>query len=278
MTESEYNALYNRTNLTDADYVTLDKLRKQKVRLMDQIKNESTWEKKDTPAGFGINFAKGQTRESSWTGQTDMTKNKMATLASMFEGGIRVTSGFRTNERGDAAMLNSTSDFRKTYSKETLKGIKDIGAPNSEERKAAITQMRMNGFQSQHEHGNALDFSYPTGYSKTTFPQLKNDILSVFPGANLIQEKDHLHMSFSDKALPNQSAIALMNPPFSSPRNEQGQRLGENTMDVSFGDGTSKTYVISSDSSVSNSESNMISSGGRAQPLRDSYSNKTSLN
>ena len=161
------------------------------------------------PSGFGINFAKGQTRESSWTGQTAMTKNKMATLASMFNGGLRVTSGFRTKESGNEAMLKSKSDFSKTYSEQTRKGITDFGTPGSDERKAAIAQMRLNGFQSKHEHGNAIDFSYPTGYSKATFPQLKSDILSVFPGADLIKEKDHLHMSFSDKALPNQSGKNL---------------------------------------------------------------------
>jgi hypothetical protein len=161
------------------------------------------------PAGFGINFAKGQTRASSWTGQTDMTKNKMATLASMFSGGLRVTSGYRSQEQGDAAMLGSTSNFKDVYSAKTMKGITDFGQPNSKERKAAIKQMRLNGFMSKHEHGNAIDFSYPHGYSEETFPQLEQHIKSVFPGAFLKKENDHLHMSFSDKALPNQSGRAL---------------------------------------------------------------------
>ena len=50
---------------------------------------------------------------------------------------------------------------------------------------------------SQHEHGNAIDFSYPTGYSKENFGALKTTLLNTFPGANLLQESDHLHMAFN---------------------------------------------------------------------------------
>ena len=195
----------------------------------------------------GINFDPSQTRASSFLGQTDMTKDKMATLASMFKGGIRVTSGFRDTERSNEAMLNSGSDFRKTYKAKYLKGITDMGTPGSEERKAAITKMRANGFMSQHEHGNALDFSYPSGYSPATFPQLKNDILSVFPGANLIKEQDHLHMAFSDKALSDKALSNAYAKPSSmhgydlSPTKERMDRepsiqVAQNTVHHSEGD------------------------------------------
>ena len=157
----------------------------------------------------GINFDPSQTRPSSFLGQTNMTKDKMATLASMFQGGIRVTSGFRDKERGNEAMLNSASDLNK-YKAQWKMGLtpEELNSKaGSKERKSGIEKMRANGFMSQHEHGNALDFSYPHGYSEATFPQLKKDILSVFPGANLIKEQDHLHMAFSDKALSNASPI-----------------------------------------------------------------------
>ena len=100
----------------------------------------------------------------------------------------------------------------------------------SKERKSGIEKMRGNGFMSQHEHGNALDFSYPSGYSPATFPQLKNDILSVFPGANLIKEKDHLHMAFSDKALSN--AYAKPSPMYDADLSPTKQRIGFNRHDI----------------------------------------------
>ena len=164
------------------------------------------------PAGFGINFDPSQTRPSSWSGQTDMTKNKMATLASMFKGGLRVTSGFRTKETGNEAMKELGSDnFMKNYSKYMNMGSFEGGAgkASSEQRNKAIAHIRGMGFISKHEHGNAIDFSYPHPYSPETFSQLQSDIKSVFPGAKVRKEDDHLHMSFSDIAIPNQSGRAL---------------------------------------------------------------------
>jgi hypothetical protein len=262
MTESDYDTLFNRTNLTGDDYATLDSLRKQKVRLMEQIKNQEDWEKQQkkdstkrvmTTDGFGIHFDKKQTRASSWTGQTDMTKNKMATLASMFKGGLDVTSGWRSKERGNEAMLGSTSDFHNVYSKKTMKGITDFGQPNSKERKAAIIQMRKNGFQSQHEHGRAIDFTYPYGYSEKTFPQLEKVIKGVFPGAFLKKENDHLHMSFSDKTLPNQSGIALQ------------QLQAQNNSLSGMGSGSSTTVIAPQTTKVSQSSTTAVMSTPNAQ-------------
>ena len=155
---------------------------------------------------------KGHTRASSWDNQTDATKRKMITLGSMFKGGIDVTSGWRSKSIGDDAMLGSASDLNK-YKGKWKKGLTTAelnSKAGSAERKSGIAKMRANGFQSQHEHGNAIDFSYPHGYSEETFPKLKSDILGVFPGANLIKEKDHLHMSFNDKTM-KASSQGLMN-------------------------------------------------------------------
>jgi hypothetical protein len=248
---------------TEADYELKRKNAAALVlRLKEQKKNQEDWEKQQkkgdmTTDALGIHFAKKQTRASSWTGQTGMTKNKMATLASMFKGGIDVTSGFRTEESGDKAMLGSTSDFHKTYGAKTMKGIKDFGQPNSQERKDAIARMRLNGFQSQHEHGNAIDFSYPHGYTKATFPQLEKDILGVFPGANLIQEKDHLHMSFSDKALTNQSGRAL-----------QELQAQNNTLNRSGG-GSGTSVNVGGATNISSATSNHLSVAPTGQNAAD---------
>ena len=141
---------------------------------------------------------KDQTRESSRTGLSSDAQTKVNLLGGML-GGFNVTSGFRDKDRGDDAMLKSKSDFSKIYSEQTRKGITDFGTPGSDERKAAISQMRLNGFQSQHEHGNAIDFSYPRGFGPGNFPSLHSAITYAFPGSTLLKEKDHLHMSFNQE-------------------------------------------------------------------------------
>ncbi len=147
----------------------------------------------------GFRWDKNQTRESSMTGMDTNSQSKLAVLGNMFGDGVKLTSGYRAMSMGDNAMINSKSDFRKTYKAKYLKGITDMGAPGSEERKAAVEQMRKNGFQSQHEHGNAIDFSYPAGFSQKTFASLKTTLLGAFPGANILGEKDHVHMAFNKK-------------------------------------------------------------------------------
>jgi len=81
----------------------------------------------------------------------------------------------------------------------TLDDEEYTARPGTEARKRGIKKMRIAGFVSQHEHGNAIDFSYPAGFSKENFSTLKGKILGTFPGANLIKEKDHLHMAFDRK-------------------------------------------------------------------------------
>ena len=79
-------------------------------------------------------------------------------------------------------------------------------AAGTEARASGIAKMRAGGFSSQHEHGNAIDFSYPVGYSEANFSALNAKILGTFPGANLIKEKDHLHMAFDPKTTGTQLA------------------------------------------------------------------------
>ncbi len=147
----------------------------------------------------GVRMAFGQTRASSWTGQTAQTQIKMNELGQMFKGGIRVTSGYRDQARGTKAMIGSVSPLSKYKKKwrDMLTEEELNAAAGTEARKRGVAKLRAGGMSSEHEHGNAIDFSYPAGYSEKTFPALKKAILDKFPGANLIKEKDHLHMAFN---------------------------------------------------------------------------------
>lgn len=166
----------------------------------------------------GVRMAMGQTRASSWNMQTQQTQLKTNALGQMFKGGIRVTSGYRDQERGTKAMIGSVSPLKKYKQKwrDMLTEEELNAAAGTEARKRGVAKLRAGGMSSEHEHGNAIDFSYPAGYSEKTFPALKKAILDQFPGANLIKEKDHLHMSFNKanirplpNQVPNQSGVRL---------------------------------------------------------------------
>jgi hypothetical protein len=147
----------------------------------------------------GVRMAFGQTRASSWTGQTAQTQLKTNELGKMFKGGIRVTSGYRDQARGTNAMIGSVSPLKK-YKKQWRDMLTEEelnAAAGTEARKRGVAKLRAGGMSSEHEHGNAIDFSYPAGYGEKTFPALKKAIMGKFPGANLIKEKDHLHMAFN---------------------------------------------------------------------------------
>ena len=151
-----------------------------------------------TPPHNTFRMAKGQTRESSFKGLKSSAKSDLNLLGGMFDGGVRVTSGYRDPNRGDDAMLKSKDGLSK-YKSEHTKGLtpEELNAgAGTEARKRGIEKMRAGGFSSEHEHGNAIDFSYPDGYNSKSFPALKKKILDKFPGANLIKESDHLHMAF----------------------------------------------------------------------------------
>jgi len=157
--------------------------------------------RKDKAAAMAYNksnFDPSQTRVSSLSGMSGDGKSKIGLLTSMFPN-LKLTSGWRSMTGGNNAMNNSSSDFSKTYKAKHLKGIENFGKPGSDERKAAVKQMRLNGFQSQHEHGNAIDFSYPKGYGPETFSDFKNVLLKSFPGAKIVPENDHVHMEFNKK-------------------------------------------------------------------------------
>jgi hypothetical protein len=147
----------------------------------------------------------GGTRAESFDKLNDSTKIKTNLLASIFErkGGLRVTSGYRTKDIGDDAMLHGANDLSVYKSKwtNTLTPAELTGKEGSDARKRGIAKMRLAGFSSQHEHGNAIDFSWPEGYNKN-FSLIKEDIEATFPGAKLLKEKKHLHLAFNPKNDP----------------------------------------------------------------------------
>ena len=130
---------------------------------------------------------------------SDDSKIKTNLLAKLL-GGARMTSGARSKETGDKAMLWSKDGMRKYRKKwRDLLTDQDIpldSAPGSEDRKRAIKALRDGGMSSQHEHGNAIDFSYPYPFSKENFSGLKTTLIGAFPGATVVPESDHVHMQF----------------------------------------------------------------------------------
>ena len=152
----------------------------------------------------GLMWDKSQTRASSLTGMDNNSQSKLAVMGNLFASkgwNSRLTSGFRDSDRGNKAMLNSADGMRK-YKKKWRDMLTDEqldSKPGSKERQSAIDTMRAGGFGSQHEHGNAIDFSYPVGYSKENFGELKTTLLGAFPGASIVGESDHVHMAFNKK-------------------------------------------------------------------------------
>tara|TARA_B100000470_G_scaffold161250_1_gene126440 strand:- start:46 stop:1416 length:1371 start_codon:yes stop_codon:yes gene_type:complete len=151
--------------------------------------------------GGGFVMDKNQTRASSLTGQTSDAQAKMAILGTMFSDKVRITSGYRDKDRSNKAMLGSADDMTKYKKKwrDMLTPEQLKSKPGSKERQAAIDTMRAGGFGSQHEHGNAIDFSYPAGFSQDNFSDLKATLLGAFPGAKIVGESDHVHMAFNKK-------------------------------------------------------------------------------
>jgi hypothetical protein len=151
------------------------------------------------------NFDKSQTRVSSMTGLGD-NQDKVALLTAMFPN-INLTSGWRSTKMGNNDMKKlSPSNFIKNYGK-YMKHGQAAGAAGSDARDKAIAQIRAAGFISQHEHGNAVDFSYPAGYGPDgkPFSEFNAHLKKAFPGSTILTEGNHVHMSFNK----NNSAAKL---------------------------------------------------------------------
>ena len=211
---SEWYKLQAQSIQLQKDMNKLNEIKKETIKEEVKVTKEQTKKIANQPADMvigpqhiggsvtqqrGVRMAMGQTRASSWNMQTEQTQLKTNALGKMFKGGIRITSGYRDQARGTKAMINSVSPLSKY--KEKWRDLLDEdelnAAAGTEARKRGVAKLRAGGMSSEHEHGNAIDFSYPVGYSEKSFPALKKAILDKFPGANLIKEKDHLHMSFN---------------------------------------------------------------------------------
>ena len=142
------------------------------------------------------------------------TTAKLGILANLL-GGLNITSGRRTKAEQAKAMIEQ-STF--TMSKKWIKKAKITDAemkspPKSQAREDMVKRLQGLGYSSWHQHGNAIDFSYPHPYSKNNFNELADKIDSVFPGAKdrMIAEDDHIHLRFSDKNDPMESNRLMQN-------------------------------------------------------------------
>jgi hypothetical protein len=157
-----------------------------------------------------INVDISGTGQAGFDKLSNESKIKTNLLAKMFAakgGGLRMTSGWRSKKTGDNAMLENEESLEQNYQKFlSSKAGKGAGLSTAELsagagtdlRKSGIKKMRLAGFGSQHEHGNALDFSWPGGYNED-FTKLSKDLVGkdgAFPGAYLQEEGNHLHMQF----------------------------------------------------------------------------------
>ena len=226
------------------DWTKWSELEKQSIAIQKKIAKIEEEKLTNFKKSDLVNMSKGNTRESSWTGQSDDVKRKMNVMGGLFKGGVRITSGWRSEESGNKAMLNR-KDPLSGY-----KGAIEAGLTPAElnakagtkERESGIAKLRAGGFMSQHEHGNAIDFSYPTGYSKENFGALKTTLLNTFPGANLLQESDHLHMAFNKATTGIQ--LAKLEQTSAGLRGGVGGTGSNTNTQVTVGGSTTQNYTV----------------------------------
>ena len=152
-----------------------------------------------TPWGEGTSWDSKQTRLSSLTGLTDDTQKKTAILASMVKG-LNLTSGWRSQENTKGSMENRVDPLQKGYSNAFLKSAgltpEEMSAGKGTDlRKSGVKKMIDAGYMSKHQHGDAVDFSKPSGWNAA----MKSRIEDAFPGAKVLEEGDHIHMQFNKK-------------------------------------------------------------------------------
>ncbi len=273
---SEWYKLQAQSIQLQKDMNKLNEIKKETIKEEVKVTKEQTKKIANQPADMvigpqhiggsvtqqrGVRMAMGQTRASSWNMQTEQTQLKTNALGKMFKGGIRITSGYRDQARGTKAMINSVSPLSKY--KEKWRDLLDEdelnAAAGTEARKRGVAKLRAGGMSSEHEHGNAIDFSYPVGYSEKSFPALKKAILDKFPGANLIKEKDHLHMSFNKaNIMPTTGSTAgvqLASLQADAVKGGGGQGGNVTINNVKGGDSSQNAHFTTETSSYDNSAS-----------------------
>ena len=147
---------------------------------------------------------------SGWSGLTGQSRLNSQRMANMFDG-LRITGGQRTKEQQRDAMVKkgSLDVYGKWFRKAGLEDFEISSTPGSPERKNAVKKIQDAGFVSNHRHGNAIDFSYPKGFSKKTFGNLKAKLEDAFPGSKLLEEGNHLHLAFKPGVAPDQISAGM---------------------------------------------------------------------
>jgi hypothetical protein len=146
---------------------------------------------------------------SGWSGLSGQSKLNSQRMANMF-GGLRITSGQRSSEQQAEAMVGMKSvDVYSSKWKKNLTDAERNSAPGTNERRNAVKKIQDAGYESNHKHGNAIDFSYPDGYSKKNFSKLQAVLQDAFPGSKLLNEKDHLHLAFKPGVAPDQISAGM---------------------------------------------------------------------
>jgi len=143
------------------------------------------------------------------------TTSKLSILARLL-GGLNITSGRRSKaEQAKAMVEQKTFVMSKKWIKKANITTAEMNSPaKSQAREDMVKRLQELGYSSWHQHGNAIDFSYPAGYGKNKrWPELRDKIDSVFPGAKdrMIAEDDHIHLRFNDKNDPMESNRRMQN-------------------------------------------------------------------
>ena len=187
--------------------------------LLDYVKHGGSLQSWGIGKSNKINMTTG--RDESWTHLSETSKSKTNILARFWEkmgfGKMQMTSGYRTVDENIEAMDNSKNSLnvykwkwqnflRKQF--EDKPGLADkilTAGANTDLRRMGVRALMNNPAflaASGHLHGNGIDIAYPPGKDKTNFDEVKAQIQDVFPGANVLPEKRHLHIKFDPAVSP----------------------------------------------------------------------------
>jgi hypothetical protein len=145
---------------------------------------------------------------SGWSGLSGQAKLNSQRMANMF-GGLRITSGQRSQGQQAKAMMGMKSvDVYSSKWKGKLTKAERKSAPGTAERSMAIAKIMAAGYESNHKHGNAIDFSTPSAYIGR-IPALRTLLEDAFPGSKLLDEGDHMHLAFKPGVSPDQVSAGI---------------------------------------------------------------------
>jgi hypothetical protein len=187
--------------------------------------------------GGPLRMVKSETRESSITGMNQSSRDKAGIVAGLFKGGVDMTSGWRSKKNNRQAMIDRATALGGDASGKggyrlasRLSKEERNAPPGSKLREAAVDKLiAMPDFGGAHVHGNAMDIRYPEGFSKSNFSKLKDIIVGTLPGANVVAEKDHVHIGFNPAVAPK-SKTDMVNANQTLNNQLNGQNGGNTTI------------------------------------------------